>query len=467
MKVRKTLVGSIREDVLSFTVGRDPELDLALAEADCIGTAAHVVMLSRMKVSPAVISGRGRRAVIGALAAILRDIRNGGFRIDVSDQDVHLAVERRLTARLGDLGKRVHTGRSRNDQVALDLRLYARGQILGAVGEAAALAGELLRFARGHAKVPMVGRTHFQPAMPSSVGLWASAHAESLLDDIELLLAAYRLNNRCPLGAAAGYGVPLPLDRALTSRLLGFDEPVHNTLYAAGGARGKIESIILSSMAQVMLTLSRLAEDLVLFSAPEFGYFSLPAALCTGSSIMPQKRNPDVMELMRAKAARVMADSQAVLFVAKALPSGYNRDLQETKEPFMNGIATTRACLRMAAAAIAELQVDAKALAAGFSPGVFAADRALDLVASGVPFREAYDLVKAGLTEIDIGTIDPRRALEVKRHLGAPAGIDFGLLGRKASRAAAWAEHEGRRCRQVENRLFGAGARGRARRKRG
>jgi argininosuccinate lyase len=463
MKVRKTLVGGIREDVLSFTVGRDPELDLALAEADCIGTAAHVVMLSRMKVSPPIISAKGCDAVLRALAAILGEVRAGRFRIDVSDQDVHLAVERRLTARLGALGKRVHTGRSRNDQVALDLRLYARGQVMGAIGETAALARELLRFARRNARVPMVGRTHFQPAMPSSVGLWASAHAESLLDDIELLMAAYRLNNRCPLGAAAGYGVPLPLDRVLTSRLLGFSEPVHNTLYAAGGARGKIESVVLSSMAQVMLSLSRLAEDLVLFTAPEFGYFSLPAALCTGSSIMPQKRNPDVMELIRAKAARVMADSQAVLGVAKALPGGYNRDLQETKEPFMNGLATTRACLRMATAAVAELQVDRKALAAGFSAGVFAADRALELVAGGVPFREAYDLVKAG--RAGTGAMDPGRALAAKRHLGAPAGLDFGMLDRRAAGAAAWARGEERRCSAVEARLLGVRRAGGARRR--
>ena len=367
-----------------------------------------------------------------------------------------MAVERRLTRRLGDVGKRIHTGRSRNDQVAVDLRLYARGQLLGSVEETAALATALLRFAERHARVPMVGRTHFQPAMPSSVGLWASAHAESLLDDLQLLLTAYRLNNRCPLGGAAGYGVPLPLDREMTSRLMGFDEPVHTALYAAGGARGKMESIILSALAQVMLSLSRLAEDLVLFSAPEFGYFRLPATLCTGSSIMPQKRNPDVMELVRAKAARVMADAQAVFEVTRALPSGYNRDMQETKEPFLNGVATTRACLRMAATAVAALEVCPKALAAGFSPGVFAADRALDLVASGVPFREAYDLVKAGIT--DIGKSDPLRALTVKRHLGAPAGLDFAALGAKASHAARWAKRERRRCDGIVSKLFGVGA---------
>lgn len=462
MKTSSTLVGNIREDVLAFTVGRDPELDLALAEADCIGTAAHVVMLSKMRVRPPIISKAGQRAVLMALAGILREVRSGRFRIEVSDQDVHLAVERRLTRRLGDVGKRIHTGRSRNDQVALDLRLYARGQLLGAIEETAALATALLRFARRYARTPMVGRTHFQPAMPSSVGLWASAHAESLLDDIQLLLTAYRLNNRCPLGAAAGYGVPLPLDREMTSRLLAFDEPVHNTLYAAGGARGKMESIILSAMAQAMLSLSRLAEDLVLFSAPEFGYFRLPAILCTGSSIMPQKRNPDVMELVRAKAARVMADAQAVLGIASALPSGYNRDMQETKEPFLNGVATTRACLRMAATAVAAIEVDAKALAAGFSPGVFAADRALDMVASGVPFREAYDLVKAGIAEI--GKADPRHAMAAKRHLGAPAGLDFTLLGGRAGRAAKWAKIERRRCDRIVSKLIRVGVSSKTRR---
>ena len=452
MKVKNTLVGNIRGDVLAFTAGRDAELDRVLAESDCLGTAAHVIMLSRMAVHPRVISAAQCRAVLRELARLVLEIRAGRFRIELDDQDVHLAIERRLTQRLGDLGKRVHTGRSRNDQVALDLRLYARNEVLGAIVETADLAQVLLRVGRREAATPMVGRTHFQPAMPSSVGLWAAAHAESLIEDLHQLAAAYQLVNRSPLGGAAGYGVPLPLDRDLTSRLLGFGEPVHTVLHATGGARGKLESVVLGAMSQAMLSLSRLAEDLVLFSAPEFGYVRLPAAFCTGSSIMPQKRNPDVLELVRAKAARVAAHAAVVMDIVRRLPSGYNRDLQETKEPFLDGMATTRASLRIMTSLVAAIEFDRRALAFGFTPEVFATDRALELVAEGVPFREAYERVKAGLE--DLGTRDPRAAVRAKRHLGAPAGVDFAGLSRRVRRAADAARREGRRLERALARLL-------------
>jgi argininosuccinate lyase len=452
MKVKNTLVGDIRGDVLAFTAGRDAELDRVLAEADCLGTAAHVIMLSRMRVKPRILSNAQCGAVLRELACVVREIRAGRFRIELDDQDVHLAVERRLTRRLGDLGRRVHTGRSRNDQVALDLRLYARNEVLGAILDTAALAEALLRMGRREAVTPMVGRTHFQPAMPSSVGLWAAAHAESLIEDLHQLASAYQLVNRSPLGGAAGYGVPLPLDRDLTSRLLGFGEPVHTVLHATGGARGKLESVVLGAMSQAMLSVSRLAEDLVLFAAPEFGYVRLPPAFCTGSSIMPQKRNPDVLELVRAKASRVAAHATAVMDIVRRLPSGYNRDLQETKEPFLEGMATTRASLQIMASLVESLEVDRATLSAGFTPEVFATDRALELVAEGVPFRVAYDRVKAGLE--DLGARDPRAAVRAKRHPGAPAGVDFAGLLRRVRRSADAARREGRRLGRAMARLL-------------
>jgi argininosuccinate lyase len=215
------MVGNINEEVLAFTVGKDPVLDMALAEADCIGSAAHATMLARMPLQPRLFSRQELDRILNELVAIIRKIRANRFEITAADQDVHLAVERMLTARLGALGKRIHTTRSRNDQVAVDLRLYGKTQYLHTMDEAITLAQTLLAFARRHAKVPMVGRTHMQPAMPSSVGVWASAYAESLLDDLGLQLAAYELNDRNPLGSAAGYGVPLPVDRQLTTRLLG------------------------------------------------------------------------------------------------------------------------------------------------------------------------------------------------------------------------------------------------------
>ena len=423
MAKQKTIVGAVDKEVLSFTAGRDVELDVNLIQADCIGTAAHVTMLS--KITPAIFTDAERKKVIRELKKIIVLADEGKFKIRLSDQDVHLAVERTLTEKLGDLGKKIHTCRSRNDQVAVDLRLFAREQILGTLEEAAALATALLSFGKKHQKVPMVGRTHMQPGMPSSVGLWASAHAESLLDDCVLLVSAYELNDQCPLGSAASYGVPLPIDRELTSDLLGFRCPTHNVLYA-GNARGKNESIILSAMSQVMLTLSRLAQDLMLYTMPEFDYFTLPDELTTGSSIMPQKKNPDVIELIRARASKVKACELAVYDLIKGLPTGYNRDLQDAKEPFMEGIATTRACLRVLSPFIEAIQVNKQALKDGFTPDVFATDRALELVGEGMPFRDAYNYVKENLGELE--KIDPAKALAKKTHLGAPMGIDWMLL---------------------------------------
>ncbi len=451
-KTRKTTVGAIDAVVLDFTAGDDLRLDQSLVVADCLGSAAHVTMLSRMPVRPKIISDAECKAVIRELGMILQRARAGKFVISLDDQDVHLAIERMLTARLGELGKKVHTGRSRNDQVAVDLRLFAREQLLGLMAEAVELASVLTRLGRRNAAVPMVGRTHMQPAMPSSVGLWATAHAESLLDDVALLKGVYAINDQCPLGSAASYGVPLPLDRVLTARLLGFARPVHNVLYA-NNARGKVESLILSACSQTMISLSRLAQDLMLFTMPEFGYFELPAEFGTGSSIMPQKNNPDVVELVRARASRVVACQLAVTDICKSLPSGYNRDLQDTKGPFLEGVATTRACLRAMALMMANLRVRREALVRGFSAGVFATDKALELVGRGMPFRDAYQYVKDHLDEL--GAMDPGLALAKKTHLGATAGLDFRAYERRLAEERRW--RKGRwdgHCRAVR-RLLG------------
>ena len=448
---RATTVGVVDTDVLAFTAGKDVELDLALAEADCLGSAAHVTMLSRMPVKPPLFTTAECGKVVQALAGLAAEAKAGRFRIRLEDQDVHLAVERNLTEQLGDLGKRIHTGRSRNDQVALDLRLYARDQLLGTLDETAELALVLLAFARKHAKVPMVGRTHMQPGMPSSVGLWASSFTEELTDGLQLLRTAYAINNRSPLGSAASYGVPLPINRQLVSDLLAFDAPCHNVLYA-NNSRGRVESIVLSALAQLMLTLSRLAQDLMLFTMPEFAYFVLPAAYCTGSSIMPQKKNPDVLELVRAKASRVAAAAEGVYGLLKGLPTGYNRDLQEAKEPFMEGLATTRASLRIMAGLVRGMSVNRKALVDGFTPDVFATDRALELVAGGMPFRDAYHHVKEHLDELR--GRDPGQAIAQKTHLGATAGLDFALLQKGVQGHTAFGKRERRRIAQASARLF-------------
>jgi len=406
-------------------------------------------MLSKMK--PAVLSETARKKVIRELKAIIKQAEEGKFKIRLSDQDVHLAVERTLTEKLGDLGKKIHTGRSRNDQVAVDMRLYGREEILGTLDEAVALISALLAFAKRNEKVPMVGRTHMQPGMPSSVGLWAAAHAESLLDDCVLLVNAYELNDQCPLGSAASYGVPLPIDRELVSDLLGFRCPVHTVLYA-GNSRGKVESIVLCAMSQVMLSLSRFAQDLMLFTMPEFGYFTLPDELCTGSSIMPQKKNPDVIELVRARASRVKACELAVYDLIKGSPGGYNRDLQDAKEPFMEGVAMTRDCLRVLAPFVQAIQVDKKALKAGFTPDVFATDRALELVGQGMPFRDAYRHVKENLGELE--KMNPAKAIAQKTHLGAPLGIDWNLLKERGRAVTGIVRDERRALNRAVERLL-------------
>lgn len=437
--VRRTTVGVVDEEVLRYTAGDDVLLDQELVEADCLATAAHVIMLSQLPIKPPLFTPRQCRQVIAELARIVRLARKGAFRITLEDQDVHLAVERTLTERLGDLGKNIHCARSRNDLVATDLRLYTRDQLLDVLTEMAALAGAFVGMAIESADVPMVGRTHLQPAMPSSVGLWASSFAEALLEDSIVIRAAYDVNNRCPLGAAAGYGVPLPLDRKGVAKRLGFAEPIHNVLHAVE-SRGKVESIVLSALSQVMLTLSRFAEDVILFSMPEFGYLTLPAEYFTGSSIMPQKRNPDVFELIRSRAALVASWQQACQEIMRAAPSGYNRDVQDTKALLMQGIRTTRATLGVLLKVVPKIEVNREALIAGFRPEVFATDAALDLVASGVPFRDAYHQVKANLSAL--GMQDPENALRKKTHEGAPGGLDFDGYKSRVQELASFAEKQ-------------------------
>ena len=451
-QAERTIVGDIRPEVLAFTVGKDRELDVHLLDADCIGTAAHVTMLSACPPQGPIFSQDEARAVTARLLAIMRSGRDGQFCIEPADQDVHLAVERLLTEALGDVGRKVHTARSRNDQVALDLRLHARDRLLGIMTDAAALANALLALASRHETVPMVGRTHQQPAMPGSVGLWASAYAESLEEDLDLLRAVYDLNNRNPLGAAAGYGVPLDIDREQTTRLLGFREPIRNVLHACN-ARGKCEAAVLGALGQVMLTLSRLARDIILYAMPEFAYFELPADCCTGSSIMPQKKNPDVLELIRARTARVLAAQSAAAGIVAGMPGGYNRDLQEIKEPFLEGLQTTAASLRIMTLVIEGLRVNADALRAGFTPEVFAADRALELVQEGRPFREAYDAVRSSLSELE--SVDPDAAVQRKRHLGAPAGLAMDLQKERVRQRLTFAQEEMTRYYATISKLLG------------
>lgn len=421
-----TIVGAIDQDVLSYTVGQDPVLDKNLVEWDAIASLAHASMLSLSPLEPPLFSEEDVSAIREGLLSVIRASRAGKFEITNEDQDCHLAIERNLTSLLGDLGKKIHTGRSRNDQSATAIRLYARDSLIKTAKEAVALAGALVRFAENNKDLPMVGRTHLQPAMPSSVGVWASAYAEELLDTVShVVMGAIDYTDRCPLGSAASYGVPIPIDRELASNLLAFAEPIHNVM-AAGNSRGKTESVIVSSLAQIMVTASRFAQDLILFSMPEFGYFSLPREFCTGSSIMPQKYNPDVLELVRSKASQLVAQSMGASSIVVSMAGGYNRDLQDTKKILMESFDATRQTLRILEALVRGIRADGAKLRKAFEePGVFATDRALELVAKGMPFRDAYHMVRDNLESLR--GMDPDEAIAKKRHLGAPCGLDFGF----------------------------------------
>jgi argininosuccinate lyase len=439
MKTKKTITdNTVDPDILKYTVGDDPVLDLALAKWDCMGTAAHVTMLSEMKgLKRPIVTKAEASKVRKALAKIVKLAEQGKFEIRVDDQDVHMAVERLLTEALGDLGKKIHTGRSRNDQVAVDVRLHMKDEILATESEVCSLSAELCYFGWCAGAIPLVGRTHLQPAMPSTVEMWATGHAEMILDQLANLEAAYRLADLNPLGSAAGYGVPLPMNRRRTSELLGFERPIHNC-FGASMARGECEASLLSALAQLMAVVSRLAEDLILFSMPEFAYFKLPREYCTGSSIMPQKFNPDVLELVRSKAAQVLGLQTAAISLLHAMPGGYNRDLQDCKGLYMKGLDITRTTLRILAKVVKGLKVSPDACRAAFDPGVFATDVALRKVAAGTPWRDAYHEVRDNLEQLEAEDCD--RAVKAKTHEGTCMGIDHEIYRKRLAAAYGSAE---------------------------
>ena len=422
---------SIDPEIERFTVGEDHLLDRDLVRADLAGSAAHATMLAKV----GILTAEERDRLLEGLRAIQKDFAAGKFAILPIQEDVHTAVEEALTERLGDLGKKLHTGRSRNDQVLVDLRLYGKERLHMLAERVIALVRALAAFAKKHEFVPMPGRTHMQIAMPSSLGLWAGAWAESLLDDLELIRAAHTLSDQSPLGSGAAYGSALPLDRKLVADLLGFAKVQNNVLYCAN-SRGKAELATLAACVQVMTDLSRLATDLVIGAMPEFGYFRIPKELCTGSSMMPQKRNPCALELVRAKAAAVLGCEVQVAGILRALPSGYNRDFQETKGPFMRGVEATAASLSVMCLSIERLEVVEENLRKGFIPEIYATDRALELVMEGKPFRDAYREVAAHLDEL--GGRDPVKNLKSKKLQGGPGNLGLKDLTAHADAAEKW-----------------------------
>lgn len=378
-----------------FTVGRDREMDIYLAEADVLGSLAHTRMLN----SIGLLNDKDLEAVQRELKKIHADIVAGRFKIEDGVEDVHSQVEFILTERIGDAGKKIHSGRSRNDQVLVDLRIFLRRQIWEIVEDVDLLFRLLQTLSEKYKEVLMPGYTHWQIAMPSSFGLWFGAYAESLVDDTEMLHAAYRICNKNPLGSAAGYGSSFPLNRTMTTRLLGFDTLSFNVIYAQMG-RGKTERILAQAMSSVAATLARLAMDNTMFLNQNFNFISYPAELTTGSSIMPHKKNPDVWELIRGKCNLIQGLPNQIAMMTTNLPLGYNRDLQLLKEVLFPAIADLRSCLQMAHYMLENISVRTDILNDPKYDYLFSVEVVNNLVLNGMPFREAYK--KVGL-DIEAG----------------------------------------------------------------
>ncbi len=378
-----------------FTVGRDREMDIYLAEADVLGSLAHTRMLN----SIGLLDDKDLEVVQRELKNIHAEIVAGRFKIEDGVEDVHSQVEFMLTERIGDAGKKIHSGRSRNDQVLVDLRIFLRRQIWEIVEDIDLLFRLLQTLSEKYKEVLMPGYTHWQIAMPSSFGLWFGAYAESLVDDTEMMHAAYRICNKNPLGSAAGYGSSFPLNRTMTTRLLGFDTLSFNVVYAQMG-RGKTERILAQAMSSVAATLARLAMDNTMFLNQNFNFISYPAELTTGSSIMPHKKNPDVWELIRGKCNLIQGLPNQIAMMTTNLPLGYNRDLQLLKEILFPAIADLRSCLQMAHYMLENISVQTDILNDPKYDYLFSVEVVNNLALNGTPFREAYK--KVGL-DIEAG----------------------------------------------------------------
>jgi len=388
-------------EVLAYTVGDDYLLDRVLVEEDCWGSLAHSQMLAEQ----GIITAEDRASIASGLCSILEEHRESGLEIAPEEEDVHTAVEGRLIARIGDAGRRLHTARSRNDQVLVDVRLFAKRRLLDTAEATAALCDALLSLAEREQETLIPGYTHLRQAMPSTVGLWAAGHAEGLEESLETLLDAYRAIDRCPLGSAAGFGVPLKLNRRRTAELLGF-ERLQVNVQAVQTSRGRAESQALFAATLVGRDLATLAWDLHLYSSPEFGFLRLPGNVATGSSIMPQKKNPDVLELTRANSAVLQTYLDRILLVSSRLPSSYHRDFQLTKEPLLKGLPLARTMARAMELTVRGLTIE-PACSTSVAPEAYATHRALDLVREGVPFRDAYRQVGAELEEGNLPTDRP------------------------------------------------------------
>jgi argininosuccinate lyase len=409
----------------AFTVGKDRELDLFLAPWDIIGSIAHAKMLA----STGLISKKELEQLVPELVILYRQAKNGLFIIDESSEDVHSQVEKILTSKLGEAGKKIHTGRSRNDQVLLDLRLFAREQLKLINEEVNELFNFLIFLSNKNKDVLMPGYTHMQAAMPSSFGLWFGAFAESLTDDMIQLAAAYKLVNQNPLGSAAGYGSSFPLDRELTTRLLGFDDLNYNSVYAQM-TRGKMEKTIAFSLASIASTLAKLAMDMTLFVSQNFAFVSLPDELTTGSSIMPHKKNPDAFELIRAKCNKIQALPNEIAFISNNLSTGYHRDFQILKESIIPAFSELISCIKITRLMLSGIKVNKEILKDEKYLYIYSVEKINKLVTNGTSFRDAYKEVAKSIAD---GTFTPEKELH-HTHAGSLGNLCNKQIERKMNK---------------------------------
>jgi len=378
----------INAQIEKFTVGRDPEFDMVLARYDVQGSIAHTKMLESVK----MLSPEDAAAILKELENIETEITKGIFRIEEGVEDIHSQIELNLTKKIGEAGKKIHSGRSRNDQIAVDIKLFLRAEIQELKSDVKKLFDLLVSLSHQYKDDLLPGYTHLQIAMPSSFGLWFSAYAESLVDDLEILSAAYQVVNKNPLGSGAGYGSSFPLNRKMTTELLGFGSLHYNVVYAQM-SRGKTEKLVSFGMATIAATLSRLAMDACLYMNQNFGFISFPDELTTGSSIMPHKKNPDVFELIRARSNRIQSIPNELSLLMNNLPSGYHRDMQLTKEILFPAIEDLKNCISMTVLMLSHIRVRKGILQDEKYKYLFSVEAVNELANQGIPFRDAYQTV--------------------------------------------------------------------------
>jgi len=439
----------LNKEIEAFDFGgveAHPDNNLVLA--DVYGNMAQAEMLGKMGILTSSELARAKKGLL----EVIKLYKSGKFKIEAGEEDIHTKVENFLTKNCGKVGEKIHTARSRNDQVVLDTRLYTKEKLLEAVNLVLTLCATLVEFAKKYEFVPIPGYTHMKKAMPSSVGLWAGSFVESLFDDLRSVKLAYELNDQSPLGSAASYGVPLPIDRKLTSDLLGFKKVQNNVLYCQN-SRGKIEAAVIFSFCEIFETLSKLAEDILMFSAEEFGYLEVSKSFLTGSSIMPQKENFDVMEGIRGKAHLMYGYLSQTLSSISGLPSGYNKDTQVTKKLLMDAFDLVKPALTCADLTFNNLKVNKAECIKSLTRETFAAHATYLLVQKGIPFRQAYRKVGSSLNKIPIP--DPIKTIKLSDHLGGTGNLGLSNLSKNLKGERSWWSGESNKFHKALKSLIG------------